>query len=95
MEKPKNDIVKSAPENNASNMDFPVDSRSPEEVIGQKILSSIRNALTTKPGENAAFREWLLKLHPGDQLPRGTYFRKKSRKHLIVYHDEFMEFSFH
>lgn len=59
-----------------------------EADLGRKIVTTIRTALSANPGENAAYREWLLKLRPGDQLPRGRYFRQRLKTKPTIYYDE-------
>lgn len=38
--------------------------------------------------ETAAFKEWLHKLHPNDQLPRGAFFKNKRAGKPIIIMDE-------
>lgn len=64
-----------------------------EADLGRKIIGSIRAALSAGPGKNAAYREWLLRLRPGDQLPRGRFFRRKEKLSPFFIYDEWEEYS--
>lgn len=66
-----------------------------EKELGSKIVSSIRKALYSDPGKNAAFREWLLNLRPGDQMPRGRYFAKRRKPDFLIIYDEPIEFRYY
>lgn len=50
-----------------------------------KYLKSIKAALYSEPGKNAAFREWLGTLDRNDKLPRGSFFRDKKPLPRIIF----------